>query len=38
MAALPNKPFTLDASFCGFKVLRDAPVNKTVMKILKMSD
>ncbi len=34
----PNEPFTLDASFCGFKVLWDAPVNKAFIKILKMSD
>jgi hypothetical protein len=35
-APFPNKPFTLDASFCGFKVLWDAPVNKAFIKILKM--
>jgi hypothetical protein len=34
----PNQPFTLDASFCGFKVLGAAPVNKALIKILKMSD
>jgi hypothetical protein len=38
MAALPPRAFTLGASFCGFKVLWDAPVNKAFIKILKMSD
>jgi hypothetical protein len=32
----PSEPFTLNASFCGFKVLWDAPVNKAFIKILKM--
>jgi hypothetical protein len=34
----PNEPFTLDASFCGFKVLWDAPVNKAFIQIFKLSD
>jgi|RhiMethySRZTD1v2_1073278.scaffolds.fasta_scaffold386600_2 hypothetical protein len=32
----PNKPFTLNASFCVFKFLWDAPVNKAFMKIPRM--
>jgi hypothetical protein len=35
---LPADPFTLDASFCGFKVRVAFPVNKEYGKILKASD
>jgi hypothetical protein len=35
---LPAQPFTLPASFCGFKVRVAFPVNKEYTKLLKTSD
>jgi len=35
---LPAKPFTLPASFCGFKVRVTTPVNKEFEKVLKTAD
>jgi len=37
-AFLPAKPFTLPASFCGFKVRVTIPADKEYAKLLKASD
>jgi hypothetical protein len=34
----PQRALAVDASFCGLKVLWDAPVTKAFIKILKMLD